>query len=259
MLHYQVFPGMQDRTLVMLHGFMGNTRDWLPFVDELLNVTTVVLIDLPGHGKSLGGPDGNYQMESAGHSVVVILDALKIERTSLLGYSMGGRIAMYTALQFPKRCSCLITESAHPGQGDVTERLSRVERDNALAARLESGSFEGFLKDWYHQPLFTSLYEDEALYAELIQKRLENDPTELAKALRGFSPGLMKPMWEMLADAPFSTLALCGEKDTKYTRVTQKMQDLCRNLQVAIVPGAGHNIHLEQPQEFLRIIKDFLK
>jgi pimeloyl-ACP methyl ester carboxylesterase len=97
----------------------------------------------------------------------------------VVGYSMGGRLALYLALRHPERCSRLFLESASPGI-DATEREARRRSNEEKVLRLESGNLASFLDDWYRQPLFASLTRREGLLQKTIGARLHNDPAELA-------------------------------------------------------------------------------
>ena len=190
--------------------------------------------------------------------MIGLLDTLGVGRTTVVGYSMGGRLALYLALRHPGRCAALFLESASPGLEDAAERGARRRSDAETAARLESGDFEMFLRAWYSQPLFASLARREGLVEETIGARRGNDPAELARALRGMGTGAQPSLWEELPGLVAPTLAVAGELDEKFVGISRRMAGASPNARAAVVPGAGHNVHDEAPEAYLGALERFL-
>ncbi len=257
-LNYAIFGDSRLPAVLFLHGFMGSAADWWGPMDALAGNYHCVAVDLPGHGASLGLPEGAYTIEGTTRLLLGLLDEVEIQTATLVGYSMGGRLALYLALRYPERCAGLFLESASPGLESAEERRTRRASDEEKAAWLESGDFEKFLNDWYRQPLFSSLARDERLLRETIDARRSNDPAELAKSLRGMGTGSQPSLWGELADLEVPTLAVVGELDEKFVGITRRMVDLCPSMRTVVVPGAGHNVRLEVPGAYTRLLKDFL-
>lgn len=236
---------------------MGSSDDWMGVADELGGRFHSVAVDLPGHGDSLGLPENEYTMERTANALLRTLDDLGIESASLVGYSMGGRLGLYLALRYPKRCERLFLESSSPGLKNKEERAIRRKADEGKAKRLESGAgFDAFLAEWYAQPLFASL--DESLVEDLIERRRKNDPGELAKSLRGMGTGGQPPLWEETKNLRAPTLAVAGELDAKFAGIAREMAERSPSVSAGIVSGAGHNIHLEAPGAYLSLLEGFL-
>ena len=244
--------------VLFLHGFMGSGADWKATIPALDERFYCVAPDLPGHGTALRLPSEAYTIEGAARLLLELLDRLEVPATALAGYSMGGRLALYLALRYPGRVFGLFLESASPGIEDTTERQTRREADEEKAKRLESGDLEEFLADWYGQPLFASLARNERLLRETIEARLRNDPGELARSLRGMGTGNQPSLWEELSALRVPTLVVAGELDEKYVGVSARMASLNPRIRSAIVPGAGHNVRLEKPEEYLGLLEGFL-
>ena len=121
--------------------------------------------------------------------LVGLLDELSVGRAVVVGYSMGGRLALYFGLRYPERCSGLFLESASPGLSSVSEQAARRRADEEKAARLETENFEEFLQEWYRQPIFVSLTREEELLRKTIESRRRNEPEELARSLREMGTG----------------------------------------------------------------------
>jgi 2-succinyl-6-hydroxy-2,4-cyclohexadiene-1-carboxylate synthase len=257
-LSYAVSGDPHRPAVLFLHGFMGSGADWADAVSALDERFYCVAPDLPGHGRSLGLTPRAYTIEGAAKMLRGLLDGLEISRATLVGYSMGGRLALYLALRYPERCSGLCLESASPGLESGVEREARREADEERARCLESGDFEEFLRDWYSQPLFASLARREGLVQAMIEARLQNDPVELARSLRGMGAGKAPCLWGELAGLRVPTLAVAGELDATYVEVSRRMGASSPNVRAAVVSGAGHNVRAEDPGAYLALLKRFL-
>ncbi len=258
-LNYILSGSAERPTVLFLHGFMGSAADWTA-VSESLNAQYRCLApDLPGHGGSTGLSPESYTMGGASQSVIEILDALNIGRATLVGYSMGGRLALYLALRYSERCSSLFLESASPGFENLEERQARRDADELKAKRLETEDFGRFLEDWYRQPLFASLASDEELRQRTVAERLRNDPVELAKSLRGMGTGSQPSLWGELPGLRVPALAVAGTLDEKYVEVSRLMANLSPLLESVVVPGTGHNVRVEASGIYLTLLRDFLE
>ena len=244
--------------MLFLHGFMGHAGDWRGISTGLGERLFRVAVDLPGHGASLGMPPDRYTMGGAAHSVLEVLDGAGVDQSTVVGYSMGGRLALYLALRHPDRCAGLFLESASPGLEGAGEWAARRRADEEKAARLEGGDLRGFLHDWYRQPLFAPLARDEDLLRRTIEDKTRNDPAELAKSLRGMGTGSQPPLWGDLPNLRVPALAVAGGLDEKFVGISRRMASLNAGMRVAVVPGVGHNVHTEAPGAYLSLLEAFL-
>jgi 2-succinyl-6-hydroxy-2,4-cyclohexadiene-1-carboxylate synthase len=256
MLHYRTHGAAHQPPLCFLHGFMGSSADWQPIVDALSRDAYCLTVDLPGHGRSLDGPNHLYTMEGVTQALADVLDDAGINRCSLIGYSMGGRVALYFSLFHPTRVRRLGLESTSPGLRTEQERAERRCIDDQRANRIQQ-DLDAFLENWYRQPLFASLARH-GLVEEMVATRRANDPDELAQALRGLSPGEQPSLWDRLPDLSVPTLVLTGELDDKYTGITDQAARRIGAARRIVVPEAGHNVHAERPQAFLAELVRFL-
>jgi 2-succinyl-6-hydroxy-2,4-cyclohexadiene-1-carboxylate synthase len=244
--------------VLFLHGFMGRAEDWLGISTGLGERLFRIAVDLPGHGGSLGMPLDSYTMGSAAHRVLEVLDGAGVDQSTVVGYSMGGRLALYLALRHPDRCAGLFLESASPGLEDAGERAARRRADEEKAARLEGGDLRGFLHDWYRQPLFAPLARDEELLRRTIEDKRRNDPAELAKSLRDMGSGSQPPLWGELPGLRVPALAVAGGLDEKFAGISRRMASLNASMRAAVVPGVGHNVHAEAPEAYLSLLEGLL-
>ncbi|NMG05807.1 2-succinyl-6-hydroxy-2,4-cyclohexadiene-1-carboxylate synthase [Brasilonema sp. UFV-L1] len=260
--HY-CFSGNPEKLLILfLHGFMGNTHEFDEAISLLSNEFYCLVIDLPGHGetKVLGG-DEYYTMPNTAHAIINLLEHLKIDKCFLVGYSMGGRLALYLTLTFPQRFPKVILESASPGLLTQAERVERIKRDEQIARKLERSidrnDFYAFLWNWYSQTIFGSI-KHHPQFQYLIELRLQNKPIELAKSLRYMGTGCQPSLWEKLKENTNPLLLLAGEYDEKFIDVNTQMTKICKYCQLKIIHKSGHNIHFENLKGFVENLQDFL-
>lgn len=263
---YHVCPrgdsGVGAPDVVLLHGFAGSTRDWERTSDALGRAgLRAIAIDLPGHGATAAPPDAaRYSMAETAHDLYEVLDGLRIRSAHWIGYSMGGRLALYLAAMRPDRVESLVLESASPGLEGAAARAARRASDEMLAAEIEVRGIEWFAEHWGSQPIFDSQRSLPAdRQAALRERRLRNDPHGLAGSLRGLGQGAQPWMGERLASVRCPTLLIAGALDPKYVEIARSMEERMTHARSVVVPGAGHNVHLEQPEAYERILLDHLR
>src|SRR2546426_7126679 len=207
-------------TLVMLHGFTGSAASWGNHLDILAAYGLhVIALDLPGHGQSdAPGNPRRYAIEYCQQDILAALQKLGVSQGEalLLGYSMGGRIALYTA--FSGFFRALILESASPGLEDPAEREQRRISDEVLAASIEREGVQAFIERWEKLPLFASQRTLPLECRETLRRQhLQNRAAGLAQSLRGVGLGVQPSLYARLPTLPIPVLLIAGELDTKFT------------------------------------------
>ena len=241
-----------SEALVLLHGFLGTAQDWDPTVETLERDRTCLALTLPGHGRASEPVPKDF----AG-VVAWLTGRLDEEPVDLLGYSMGGRLALALAVEHPERVRRVVAVGASPGIDDGVARIARRADDERLARTLETTPFERWLETWYAQPLFDKLRAS-AGFEALLARRARARPAALAEMLRVMSPGAQSPLRQRLADCAVPLLLMAGSEDPKYTAINHELARLSPSIEAVTVPGAGHAPHLEQPDEFCRLLQRFL-
>ncbi|MBO1053773.1 MAG: 2-succinyl-6-hydroxy-2,4-cyclohexadiene-1-carboxylate synthase [Dolichospermum sp. DET73] len=259
--HYYLNHQPNKPIILLLHGFMGNIHEFDQVIKLLFADFSYLTIDLPGHGKTQVLDDECYPMTSTAAAIIQLLDELKIDQCYLIGYSMGGRLALYLTLHFPHRFIKVILESASPGLATETARLARIKGDTQIARKLSriinQDDFYNFLNNWYQQPIFGDI-KNHPQYQSMISSRLTNHPLNLVKSLQFMGTGSQASLWELLTKNTTPLLLLVGEKDEKFIDINIAMTEKCNLAKLQIIPQVGHNIHLENTVAFVQNIRDFL-
>ncbi|MBE3560378.1 MAG: 2-succinyl-6-hydroxy-2,4-cyclohexadiene-1-carboxylate synthase [Ktedonobacteraceae bacterium] len=250
------------KSLALLHGFTGSAENWQPLLDELaLPGMRIIALDMPGHGRSSAPADvRRYTMERCCEDILAVLRALGVApgEAALLGYSMGGRVALYCA--FSGFFRAVILESASPGLADAAVRAQRRAADEALAERIEREGVPAFVAYWERMPLFASQQAlPEEVRNALRKQRLRNRADGLANSLRGLGTGVQPALHDRLVELHMPVLLITGELDTKFCEIARQMAQSLPQAELCVVPGAGHTVHLEQPAAFASAVKQFLQ
>ena len=234
--------------LVFLHGFSGDCHEWLT-VGQAFGAYSRLYIDLPGHGGSANIAANS--LAEVGHLVEKTLNSYNILKYWLVGYSLGGRVAMYFACQ-PREGLCgLVVEGGHPGLTDENQRLLRRHGDAAWAERFRREPLTQVFADWYQQPVFASL--DAAQRAALIALRSRNNGGALAAMLQASSLAEQPDLCEPLRAREFPFHYLCGERDGKFRAIADELSATTH-----VINHAGHNAHRENPDAVVACLAQFL-
>ena len=125
--HYHAIVSGAGSPILLLHGFTGDVSAWQNLRPAMEKSHRVIALDILGHGKSAKPPSASsYRIERVAADVIAWLDRLSVGKIHLLGYSMGGRLALYLALRYADRFHSLILESASPGLHSQQARARNV-------------------------------------------------------------------------------------------------------------------------------------
>jgi len=235
---------------------MGDCREFEGAIARLSNQYYCLAVDLPGHGKTQVIADEAYSIQNTAHGLIQFLRALRIQSCSLVGYSMGGRLALYLTLHFPHIFIKAALESASPGLKTTAEQKQRIRRDFTLAEKLET-NFPASLKKWYEQPLFHSL-QRHPNFEKLLKQRSQNCPRQLAKSLRYLSIGCQPSLWRQIRQNTVPISLLVGELDPKFVWINTEMSQVGKLMQFNLMKQCGHNIHFENADVFAEYVQLFL-
>lgn len=239
-----------------LHGFTGSGFDFQHLNQEFSQPRIDMAPDLPGHGTR--GGDRHIDLDST-------LDWLRHEHdrnskppSILLGYSMGGRIALNWVLQDHDRFQALVLISTSSGLEASARRQERNLADAAWIQRLHGLKRSAWLDSWNKQAVFqTPRPMNPAIQDTIRQHQLQADPEGWAAAMKGLGTGVLPYLGNDLDQIKVPTLLITGEYDTKFHSIAIAMKKALPQAQHCIISDAGHRPHLEQAKVTAATISQF--
>jgi 2-succinyl-6-hydroxy-2,4-cyclohexadiene-1-carboxylate synthase len=246
--HYTLIGDRHLPPLLLIHGWMGSCEDYNKVIELLRSQYYCIAIDLPGHGKTeVIGNDKSYDFIATANGIIQLLDRLEIDRTAITGYSFGGRLGLYLALEYPDRFDRVILESTSPGLATESERQARIISDAQIIHQLETENFADFVANWYRQKLFTGIDTDPD-FPILLDRRMTNNPSNLAKSLKYAGLATQPYLGDIIKVHPRPILLLVGALDRKFVSIAQTITQTSPHITLNIIPHCSHNIHFQQPE-----------
>lgn len=253
--HFQIKG--EGKPIICLHGFSENLSTW-----ELLELEDyqLILIDLIGHGES-GKPLSSkcYSLEIIIKHLNKLIYQLGLKKYSMLGYSMGGRIALAYTLAYPNEIDRLVLESASYGECDLVNRLKRRKSDLELAKKIRENGIEWFSEYWSSLSIFESQRRlPKSIIDEIVKRRLLNRAHALSNTLLCTGQGKFPCLKNQIFNLPMPVLYISGEYDRKYNQIGNEFTKLNSNIKHKIIEGVGHNTHIEDINAFIEVLNKFL-
>jgi 2-succinyl-6-hydroxy-2,4-cyclohexadiene-1-carboxylate synthase len=234
-----------------LHGAVGKASDWRSLASKLakdgISTRSVDLwrflqcesVPMPEFGKRL-----NADAEG---------EVSRGQRRVLIGYSMGGRLALHALLERGPWDAAVII-SANPGIRNSQQASSKRSQDTVWATRALTQSWAEFLNDWNSQPILGGAMRNEREDKKLIQRR-----REIARSFVDWSAGNQDSLWERLAEIQVPVLWIAGENDTKYSAIVTEAASISDRFEVAIAPDSGHRVPWENENWLADKVREFLR
>lgn len=232
--------------VVLLHGFACLPRMWAPLLAAWpQNGLPTLCPLLPGHGPGAQRRDAGDFMALAAQQA----DAVGVARYLLVGYSMGGRLALAMALSQPRRCAGLVLISAGLGLAEEEARAARRGWDAQQAGAIERRGLPRFMDEWEKLPLFrTQRRLSQEARDDLRRQRLGHDAVALAWAMRHLGLGNMPNLGARLDELSMPVTLVTGSQDVRYSAMAQAARRTCPGLRHIVLQGVGHNVVLEAPR-----------
>lgn len=263
--YYEWFSGYQPErpTILCLHGFTGTSQTFAgSFTSKFSEHYNLLAVDLVGHGQTtVFTHPYRYQIASLCQDLVALTEELGLTSFSLIGYSMGARVALALTVLFPQKVDQVVLESGSPGLKNPIVKAQRQRADQQLAIRLLTQGIRPFVDYWEQLPLFaTQKYLPSAWQARIRQERLSQQPFGLACSLWYMGTGVQPDFWSELSALQASVTLIVGEYDFKFIDLAKQMKQCQPKLVIHRISDAGHCVHVEKPTEFSAVIQAvFLK
>ncbi|MBP6785308.1 MAG: alpha/beta fold hydrolase [Verrucomicrobiales bacterium] len=222
--------------IIALHGNLGSPADW-----EAIGLPGLRAIDLWDYSA--------LSFFEFAHELATTLTH-GLEKPILAGYSLGGRLALQAMAMHPERWSGAVIVSAHPGLCCVEDRLARRISDEIWAKDAREMEWGAFLEKWNRQPVLAS--REKAISGD--QLALESKREAIALAFETWSLGRQEDLRRSLRSFHIPVLWITGEHDEKFTRLGSEMADVFSDFRQEIIPGCGHRVLTEKPEEVARLI-----
>lgn len=191
-------------------------------------------------------------------SADLLLPELPQGGATWIAYSLGARVALSLALRHPGRCERLVLIGGNPGLEEAAARAARARWDASWAARLAAEPLVEVFEDWGRLPIFES---QRRLPPELLRAqdrlRCSHPGAGLAAVMRCLGLAAMPNYWPRLLELP-PTLFVAGALDEKYTAIGRRMSAAAPQVELRLIPGAGHNPLLESPAALAAVIEGWL-
>ncbi|MBF8290314.1 MAG: alpha/beta hydrolase fold protein [Chloroflexi bacterium] len=251
-LAWEVRERGAGRPVLLIHGFTSRGSGWGAHAAAFARRFRVIVVDLPGHGRSAIPSDPvRAGVERTAADLATILRVLDGAPASVVGYSLGARVALALAVDHPDVVRRLVLESPSAGIAGAGDRAARRDADARLAERVERDGIRAFVDDWERQPVFASHSRlPPRIAARLRAERLANRPAGLAASLRGAGQGSMLPLHDRLAEVRAPTLVIAGALDAAGRERAAAVAAGVPGARLAVIDGAGHTPHLETPAAF---------
>lgn len=222
--------------LIALHGFLGKPSDW-DFLDPHF-----FLLKPPFHAGS------DFRSWTDGFHSNVAVPSPKI----LMGYSMGGRLALHALLANPSKYSAGIVISTHPGLKSKEEKMERYKIDQQTAYDIIQKPWPDLMRGWESQPLF-----DNSTY-RFDRKEEDYDRKELSEQLLNYSLGLQSDLRSELKNLKIPLYWITGENDKKYSELAKEVESVHPFSKHISIPKGAHRAPWENPTYFLDTLKQIV-
>ncbi|KAI7754357.1 hypothetical protein M8C21_006045 [Ambrosia artemisiifolia] len=262
-----------DNVIVFLHGFLGTSEDWIPIMKAMSASSRCIAFDLPGHGGSKMHTNNdmdqgaNLSMKVVAGILHKLLLILTTSKVTVVGYSMGARIALYIALRCNYMVKGAVLISGSPGLDNEVKRKVRSVKDDFLACAIISYGLDLFIETWYSGELWRSL-RSHPQFNQIVASRMKhNDVQALAKALSDLSTGRQPSLWDDLKHNKSPLLLIVGDRDEKFKKIGHSMclkleegkDDSVKHLHTLVkIPDSGHAVHIENPLHVINSISEFV-
>ena len=234
--------------LFCIHGNFQAPSVWKPLAENL-KTRNVNLDVIPINLENYSFDGFNRWVDDFCNSVQTLAGQ---EKSFLLGYSLGGRLALHASLHNPNLWQGMIIVGADPGLESQEEKKLQLDKDRSWAERLKREPLEKLVDEWDAQSVFRGIRN------QAPRNLGEMNPDRLSQQFKVFSKGIQQNLAPKLAELKRPPiLFLSGEKDDKYQKIGKELAKSSSIVKAQVVPDAGHRVPWENPESFVRVLIDF--
>lgn len=234
-------------TLWCLHGAVGAAADWRPFREPFERA-----------GNALRAVDLWRFLDCCPRSLAATAEALNAEvranagKNLLVGYSLGGRIALHALLEKNHPWDAAVIIAAHPGLENEEKKMARREQDTDWSVKCLHGQWESFLQEWQAQ----GILQDSGSLSDRVPLRLRRK--EIARSFLDWSLGAQENLWPRLPEIDVPVLWLTGERDEKFSAIASRAVSMMPRAHHQVIAAAGHRLPWQESQAFTKTVMDFI-
>ncbi|MGZ3745923.1 MAG: alpha/beta fold hydrolase [Pseudobdellovibrionaceae bacterium] len=248
--------GLEKIKIISLHGFLGLPSDWELIQSHFMispltpqfEWWSVDYMNIPGLD-----PENDFSVWAKNFNNQVLQRFPKGPRL-LVGYSLGGRLALHALRSNPELYKKAIFISTNPGLQRDKEKIERAENDQKWAERFLNTPWPELMASWNSQAVFR-----DSLGREPLRSESSYDRNKLAKALQGWSLALQEDFRDFLVGNGGRILWACGEKDIKFANVAMELIKRSPQIQTEIFSRSAHRVLFDQPSELAARMISFLQ
>jgi 2-succinyl-6-hydroxy-2,4-cyclohexadiene-1-carboxylate synthase len=236
-----------------LHGALGMAADWRGFAKRLAaGKTGSRAVDLWRFLECQPMPLADFgpalNADARG-------EVFRGNGRAVLGYSMGGRLALHSLLEKAHPWQAAVIVSTHPGLESQAERETRRAGDTEWATKALTGNWQEFLAAWNAQPILGhTAPRDPQASGRLVMRR-----REIARSFVDWSLGAQQPLWDRLQEITVPVLWVAGEHDAKFLALAERAVSLLPRARLAIAPLSGHRVPWEAEEWLAEQVAGFLR
>jgi 3-oxoadipate enol-lactonase len=239
------------RDVVLIHGGQLDRRMWDHEFDSLAHEYHVIRYDVRGFGRSPPGPGEHFQSYE---DLDALLDSLAIARTSIIGLSLGGRIAIDFAIAHPDRVDRLVLLA--PGVSGFRWSRADSASNDAMERAIAARDTVAITDLWLRTTYMSTAMKNPEIAPRIRELSLANAGAFLRASM---GQELEPPAWRRLRELRAPTLAVVGTNDDPDIRtIVDSIAAQAPQARKVVLPGAGHMLNLERPREVMRAVLAFL-
>lgn len=262
-LNYKKFG--EGEPLIIMHGLYGSSDNWVTIARELMSNFSVYVLDLRNHGTSVHLSEHNYHVMT--DDLVEFMNDNSISAATIVGHSMGGKVAMFFTALHPQRVKRLVVVDISPRSYSYDKGSSQVTDHKKILGALASLDLQQIENRNQVDKLLTSIIPSIRV-RQFLLKNLKRDRDKsfhwkinvdvLNQNLPSILIGLEDEQ-DNLLEYSNKSLFIKGENSDYITNTDELMiKEYFKSVEIITVKGASHWVHAEKPDEFIKIVKEFV-